>query len=604
MRTGDVYVARLGDVRVLEDGAAKEDSLVRFCMQRSALVPGLPVPPAATLVHAFLDATAVAITHPVSLLAFAATERPEALVNEAFGGRIAFLPCPQVDVSVARKAAHLVRSRPHLSGILLGRRGLLNWAGTPEECLSKVRSLNAQAVSFSGENAARPNPERAQTAGVRVQLGDREEALARILPTLRGLLGLTRGGVLYVDDDPASLRLLAQEGVGELVRRMKDAFELAWLDPSTLKLDAEAIRSALASGISRAPSGRGETGENPSASATRRRPVVLLPGLGVVSGGASVSDAKHTAELFKHSLALTRHAEVLGGFVAEPARAGASETRTVRAPEDRPISDELSGRVVLVTGGASGIGRSIAVRFAAEGASVVVLDIDEAGAERVAEEIEGVSGVSSALALRCDVSDEGSVSAAFRRAVLDYGGVDVVVANAGIAISEAIEDTPLEKWQRVQDVNLTGYFLTAREAFRVFRAQGGGNLLFISSKAGLAAGPGSTAYGSSKAAELHLARILAEEGGPSSIRVNSVCPDAVFQGSSLWRRGWRQERARFYGIDPKEVEEHYRRRCALKVAIYPEDVAEAALFLVSDRSAKITGAVLNVDGGVGAAYVR
>ncbi|HEY8475760.1 MAG TPA: glucose 1-dehydrogenase [Chloroflexota bacterium] len=266
---------------------------------------------------------------------------------------------------------------------------------------------------------------------------------------------------------------------------------------------------------------------------------------------------------------------------------------------------ELEGQVALVTGAASGIGRAIARRFAASGARVVVADVDEVGARATVDEIAERHEAGRSLAAHCDVRDEESVAAAVRRAVDAYGRLDVVVANAGVAFSAAVEDTSLADWQRVIEVNLTGAFLTAREAFRAFKAQGrGGCLLFIASKAGLAAGPGSGPYAASKAAVLHLARVLAEEGGPVGIRVNTIAPDAVFRGSQIWQQTWREQRARFYGIASEAVEEHYRQRRALKVLIDPEDVAEAALFLASHRAAKITGAVLTVDGGVATAYVR
>jgi len=605
----DVYVARLDGLRMLEGRTTEEEGTwTPVCIERSALIPGLSAPPImVTLLHAFLDATAVAITHPVSLLAFTATKHPRVLIDETFSERVGFLRySKEVDmVTFASEATYLVREKPHLIGLLLGRKGLLTWADTPEECVRKALFLNTQAASFLRKDTARSSLKRAQVAGTQVPspLGESEKFLVRILPTLRGLLGLTGKGLLHVDYDSASLRLPALEQSRELVQHLTDVFELIWLNPTTPDLDDESIASALRSGALTTSSG-GDFGGRSRSTTQRKRSVILLPGIGIISDGESIADAQHTAQLFKHLLAVAQHAEALGGFVPESVGAGADETKSVPEFRARPIDGELSGRVAIVTGGASGIGRSIALRFAAEGACVVVLDIDEAGAESVADEITRIPGVCDTLALRCNVKDEGDVSNAFRQVVLKYGGVDVVVANAGIAISKSIEDTSLEEWQRVQDVNLTGYFLTARESFRVFKAQGGGNLLFISSKAGLAAGSGSTAYGTSKAAELHLARILAEEGGPFHIRVNSICPDAVFQGSSLWRSGWREARARFYEIDPKDVEEYYRRRCALKVSIYPEDIAEAALFLASDRSAKITGAVLNVDGGVGAAYVR
>jgi len=203
------------------------------------------------------------------------------------------------------------------------------------------------------------------------------------------------------------------------------------------------------------------------------------------------------------------------------------------------------------------------------------------------------------------VTREESVARAFRETALAYGGVDIVVSNAGLARAHPIEETSLDEWNKIFNVLAGGYFLVARQAFRTWRAQGtGGNLIFIASKNALTPGKNAAAYSAAKAAELHLARVLAEEGGPAAIRVNSICPDAVVQGSAIWNSAWREERARDYGIQPDEIEGFYRQRSTLKVNVYPEDVAEAAFFLASARSSKTTGAVITVDGGVPAAYVR
>jgi NAD(P)-dependent dehydrogenase (short-subunit alcohol dehydrogenase family) len=266
-----------------------------------------------------------------------------------------------------------------------------------------------------------------------------------------------------------------------------------------------------------------------------------------------------------------------------------------------PKSRELAGRIAIVTGGAGGIGGAVVEALAGEGACVVVADLDTEGAQRAVEEF-GPAG----KALHVDVSYEGDVAAALAKAVLAYGGVDVVVSNAGLASSAPIEDTSVELWDRNHDVLAKGYFLVAREAFKVLKQQGmGGSIIFIASKNALAPGKNASAYSSAKAAELHLARCLAEEGGSSGIRVNSINPDAVLHGSKIWGSAWREERARAYGIKPEELEDYYRQRNTLKVAIFPEDVAAALLFFASDRrSGKSTGNILNVDGGVPASYPR
>ena len=261
----------------------------------------------------------------------------------------------------------------------------------------------------------------------------------------------------------------------------------------------------------------------------------------------------------------------------------------------------MQGAVAFITGAAGGIGGAVARRLAAEGACIVVTDIDVAGATALANEF-GEAGVAAAA----NVLDEASVQEAFAAAVRAYGGIDIVVSNAGIASSAPLEETTLELWDRNNDILARGYFLVARESARILRKQGtGGSLVFIGSKNALAPGKNAAAYSAAKAASLHLARCLAEELGPEGIRVNTVNPDAVLEGSRIWDSAWREERARAYGIPADQLEEHYRERTTLKVNVTPADVAEAVLHFASPaRAAKSTGNVLNVDGGVALAYPR
>jgi NAD(P)-dependent dehydrogenase (short-subunit alcohol dehydrogenase family) len=297
-------------------------------------------------------------------------------------------------------------------------------------------------------------------------------------------------------------------------------------------------------------------------------------------------------------------AEALGGFTSlTPAESFAVEYWPLELYKLSlaPPPGELQGAVALVTGAAGGIGRAVVDELAAAGACVVGFDLDGTGAG------EAVAGLGDrGLSVAGDVTSESSVIGAFAAAVDRWGGVDVVVSNAGVASSAAIEDTTLAEWERNHAILGTGYFLVGREAFRVLRAQDrGGSVVFVASKNALVAGKNAAAYSSAKAAELHLARCLAEEGGGAGIRVNTVNPDAVLQGSRIWGSTWREERAAAYGIEPDALEEHYRQRTTLKVNILPEDIAAAVLHFASPaRSGKSTGNLLNVDGGVPAAFPR
>ncbi|HYH83551.1 MAG TPA: SDR family oxidoreductase, partial [Longimicrobium sp.] len=269
-----------------------------------------------------------------------------------------------------------------------------------------------------------------------------------------------------------------------------------------------------------------------------------------------------------------------------------------------PPERELARRVALVTGAAGGLGRAIAHRLAAAGAHVVVTDTDAAGAETVARDIAGREGAGTAVACALNVTREQDVAAAMERAALAFGGVDVVVSNAGIAHCAPIESLELEDWERSLAVNATGHFLVTRAALRHFRRQGtGGAMVFVATKNVTAPGKDFAAYSASKAAEAQLARVAAIEGGPIGVRVNMVNPDAIFAGSALWT-DIREERAKAYGVAPERLEDVYRGRTLLGVEVRGEDVAEAVLFLASDRSSRTTGAMIAVDGGVREAFVR
>jgi rhamnulose-1-phosphate aldolase/alcohol dehydrogenase len=336
--------------------------------------------------------------------------------------------------------------------------------------------------------------------------------------------------------------------------------------------------------------------------------IILIPGLGLIATGKEKRMAKISSDIYHRSIAVIRGATAMDSYVSmTPSEAFSVEYWPLERFKLtlQPKEKELSRRVVFITGAASGIGKAIALRFAQEGAHIVITDLNVEGAVAAADEINKLYGEGKALALSLDVTDEESVINAFNETVLTYGGVDIVVSNAGISAASPIDETSLQIWDRQMDVLAKGYFLVAREGFRVLKMQEiGGSIIFIASKNAVASGKNASAYSAAKAAELHLARCLAEEGGVYRIRVNSVCPDAVIRGSSIWSGKWRQERAQAYGIRPDQIEEYYRNRTILKTSVYPEDIAEAALFFASDRSAKTTGAMLAVDGGVSAAFAR
>jgi rhamnulose-1-phosphate aldolase/alcohol dehydrogenase len=336
--------------------------------------------------------------------------------------------------------------------------------------------------------------------------------------------------------------------------------------------------------------------------------VYLVPGVGMITFARDKATARISAEFYVNAINVMRGASSVSTYVGLPEQEAfdieywlLEEAKLQRMPRPKP----LAGKVALVTGGAGGIGKATAERLARDGACVVIADIDEPALAAAGTELAGRHGADGVRTVRLDVTREKDVIDAFAFAASEYGGLDILISNAGISSSAPVEETELSMWNRNMDILSTGYFLVAREAFRLMKKQGtGGSVVFVASKNGLAASPNAAAYCTAKAAEIHLARCLALEGAEFGIRVNTVNPDAVLRGSKIWTGEWREQRAAAYNMAPDELEEHYRKRSLLKLSVYPEDIAEAAFFFVSDMSAKSTGNIVNVDAGNAQSFTR
>ncbi len=579
---------RLADVQALFERPQMPAERLASYLDRARFEPG-PLPSLAeTLLHASVPAPCVAHAHPVSILALAAAPNGDR-VRVVYGERAVWLPPVSSPLERARLTAEAVRANSQAHCLVLAGAGLVTWGDSPRDCDERMRYLiGAADASIAARMPARPFGERVVQP---LTPDERHDLMARALPVIRGAVG--RAG-LAVDDTPEVLDFVCADGS----REMSQA-----LTPTSLWLHWQpeaGVETLLELAV-------GDAVDLALAESGQRSRVILIPGVGMVVSGARVADAERARHMYRRQIAILRATQALDGSVTRaptetyPAPSGAP------APRPTPLAAgaALQGRVALVTGAASGIGRAIARRFASEGACVVIADIDEVGAQAVAEELVEQHGLKAGIAVRCDVTDEAAVSAVFRRATLEYGGVDIVVNNAGIAMSAPIEETSLAMWQHCHSILAQGYFLVAREAFRLWRAQGlGGNLVVIGSKNAVAAQKNAVAYSTAKASEVHMARCLAEEGGAAGIRVNTILPDAVLAGTRIFSSAWRDERAATYGIAPDQLEDYYRARTTLKVNVLPEDIAEAALFFASDRSRKTTGAILTVDGGVATAYTR
>ena len=604
---------RLDEVLPLMAREAMSDEEMVAYLARCQIDPAMPRCSIETLLHAFVPAPHVHHTHPDGINVLAGAADGESLVAECFGGRAAWIPYIRPGFTLSRQVGEAVRADPSLELVVLAKHGLVAWGETAEAAYRRTIAVINEAVDFvNTRTAGRPRfggPAGAPPAASAALLEE-------ILPALRGAVSSDRPKVLCVDISPRVLEFVASAAAPELVgvgapcpdhlvhtKRLPlwVPFDPAVDDAAALveriRELAPAYRDAYRAYVER-------FGDADTVPADPDARIVLIQNVGLVGVGTSVTAARLSRDLYHRAIEVMAGASAVDRFVSlTAAESFAVEYWPLELYKLSlaPPPGELQGAVALVTGAAGGIGRAIVESLGALGACALGFDLDAGGAGEAVASL-GERGA----ALGGDVTSEDAVRAAFALATERFGGVDIVVSNAGVASSAAIEDTTLAEWQRNHAVLVTGYFLVARQAFRLMRAQDlAGSIVFVASKNALVASRNASAYSSAKAAELHLARCLAEEGGSAGIRVNTVNPDAVLQGSRIWDSRWRQERADAYGIAPDDLEEHYRRRTSLGVNILPADIAQAVVHFASPaRSGKSTGNLLNVDGGVAAAYAR
>ncbi len=615
---------KLDEVLPLMAREAMSDEEMVAYLTRCQFEPNRPRQSIETLLHAFTPHPHVDHTHPDAIIALACAERGKAAAREVFGDAMVWVPYIRPGFALSKQIGLLLREHPEATCVIMGKHGLITWGADARSSYESAIEHIQRAEDALHEAEKRvfglsKVNEALEKLTLSISKHTREAIAAAVMPVLRGAVTAHRKAVVTFDDSEAVLRFLtrhdakslSQVGAAcpdHLVHTKRVPLFVEWDGR-----DVDALKKSLADGVTEYATRYTEYfhqfNHDPNVKMADPSPrVILVPGLGMFNTGRDAAQADVSRQLYHRAIAVMELCTRVDHFTSLDAKDSFDIEywplelyKLTLRPPDR----ELAGRVAFITGAASGIGRAIARRLAQEGAHVVIADINLAGAQDVANDIVEAQGLKRAVAVKCDVTSEDDVASAFAIACREYGGVDVVVNNAGIATSAPIEETTLADWNRNMNILATGYFLVAREAFRVMKQQGrGGSLIFICSKNSVYAGKNAAAYSAAKAAELHLARCLAEEGGASGIRVNSVLPDAVLQGSGIWSSRWREERARNYGIKPDELEAYYAARTTLKVNVFPEDIAEAVLFFASDRSAKTTGAMLTVDGGVAAAYGR
>ena len=596
--------------------------------------PGRPRPSIETLLHAFLPFTHVDHTHADATNYFACANNGESLARACFGADLIWIPYRRPGFGLAREVALAVRAKPEAKLVILAKHGLITWGESDEDCYASTLATIARARDFVEQrvsSAARTVFGAARVTPLAAE--QRRSLAAQVAPVLRGLVSAAKQQILNFTDSEDVLAFVSSQdaprltSIGaacpdHLVHTKPWPLLVDWTPDQEREQLIESLRVGVAAYVEKYQGyleANASQDLDPDASTPVYRAsdavsdphprVILIPGVGMFTSGKDGGAADVSAQLYHRAIAVMRGAEACGGFISlSDAESYAVEYWPLEqyklklAPPER----DFARRVVLVTGAAGGIGSAICRRVAQEGAHIVATDIDLAGAEELAAYLNQQFGAGRAVALKMDVTNEESVRAAFEQAALAFGGLDVAINNAGLASSAPVTETTLTEWNRNWNVLATGYFLVARESFRLLQQQGrGGNLVFVSSKNALVGGKNASAYSTAKAAEVHLARCLAEEGGQFGIRVNTVNPDAVLSGSRIWGGSWRQERAATYGVAPEQLEEVYRKRTTLGVNILPADIAEAVAFFASPtRAIKSTGNIINVDGGVAAAYTR
>lgn len=608
-----LYQDRLIGLERLYRGVEHEDEMVGYLPHCTFALN----PRAASIdtpLHAFLPFAHVDHLHPDSVTALAASSNGEAATQEVYGGAVGWIAWKRPGFDLGLRLRDYVAANPGLRGVVMAGHGLICWGNSAKACYDNSIDLIARAAEYLNARLAK-GPAFGGNVVAPLPAEERARIAAQLMPRLRGLMSGERPKVGHFSDDREVLEFagsrdflrLAAIGTSCPDHFLRTKIAPLPLDPARIGDDAylaQAIadyRAGYAAYYQRCaqPGDPAMRDANPV--------IVLLPGVGRFSFAADKTTARLAGEFYGNAINVMRGAGAIGEYVGLDEREAygieywaLEEAKLQRMPKPKP----LAGRIALVTGAAGGIGAATAARLLSEGACLLLADRDAAALENARAGFVKQYGADVVRAAVCDVTDEAQIAATFAACAREFGGLDILVANAGLASSAAIEDTTVELWRRNYGVLAEGYFLSARAAFPLLKKQGGA-IVFIGSKNALSATPNASAYASAKAAAVHLARCLALEGAPSGIRVNVVNPDAVIRGSRIWDGDWRKERAQAYGIDSGDaLEKHYRERSLLKRDVLPQDIAEAVLFLASDASAKSTGNIINVDAGNAQAFTR
>jgi len=612
-------VLRLDRLRALASvypGVDREDEMVAafdFCGHgQSGAAPSID-----TAMHGLVDAPHVDHLHPDSGIALATAAGGEKLTAECFGDRVAWVPWRRPGFQLGLDIAAIAAANPQAIGVVLGGHGITAWGATSAECEARSLEIIRAAAEFIQANG-KPDPFGPVIDGYQpLAEPERRARAAALAPVIRGLASTDRPQVGHYTDTDVVLDFIARAGhprLAALGTSCPDHFLRTKVRPMVLDMPPDApLEDVVARLRERHAAYRADYAAYYQRHAGPDSPpmrgadpaIVLVPGIGMFSYGANKQTARVAGEFYVNAINVMRGAEAVSTYSpideAEKFRIeywALEEAKLARMPKPKP----LATRIALVTGAGSGIGRAIALRLAAEGACVVVADRDADSAAAVAAEI---GGPDVAVPVTADVTDEDQVAAAVAAAALAFGGVDLVVNNAGLSISKPLIETTAADWDLQHDVMARGSFLVSREAAIAMRAQGmGGDIVYISSKNSVFAGPNNVAYGAAKADQAHQVRLLAAELGGDGIRVNGVNPDGVVRGSGIFAGGWGAQRAAVYGVEEKDLGAYYAQRTLLKREVLPEHVAAAVFALTGGDLSQTTGLHIPVDSGVAAGFLR
>ena len=604
-----LYMDKLQSLKTLYRGPEFEDEMVGYLPHCTFALN----PRAASIdtpLHGFVPYPYVDHVHPDSIIAIAASKDSKALTEQIFGSKIGWLPWRRPGFELGLMIEKFARENPDAIGCVLESHGLFTWADDAETCYTRTVDTINTAIEWLAERTAKVSAFGGAVVMAR-PADERRAHAARMMPQLRSLIASGSPKVGHFDDDPDVLEFVCSkdlEALAALGTSCPDHFLRTKIRPLVVPADTTDLE-ALISDYRKSYAEYYETCKHADSPAMRDpNPVVyLIPGIGMITFAADKATARISGEFYKNAIHVMHGSSAVSTYQGLPLQEAFNieywvleEAKLQRLPKPKAFA----GRVALVTGGAGGIGRAVAERLLSEGANVMLTDFDADALTAVADDLANVSGTDRVRHTLMDVTDEGSVIAALYETAAQYGGLDILVSNAGVVTGAPIDETDLATWQLNMDVLATGYFLVAREAFKVMKAQGGGSITFIASKNGLAASQNAAAYCTAKAAEIHLARCIALEGAPHGIRANVVNPDGVLKGSRMWDDARRQERADAYGIAPDELDNFYAQRSLLKRPVYPEDIAEAVAFLASEKASKSTGNIINVDAGNAQSFTR